>query len=157
MIHQHTSSLASVGSRWYGYVPESIFWATSKIVPVLLQVTMILCCCSFSFTIYGEFSQTWEHVLSVDLPLYRQKPPFQNEVTAIIKQLIQLPIGGTSAFGGLSFWEEGNLFFFFLFFFFYINPLTPNPYCTESLPCAEGLGERRPSVTKDFFQKSQLA
>ena len=20
-----------------------------------------------------------------------------------------------------------------------INPLTPNPYCTESLPCAEGL------------------
>ena len=40
--------------------------------------------------------------LSVDLPLYRQKPSFQNrESRQTIRQLPQLPTGGTSAFGGL--------------------------------------------------------
>ena len=33
------------------------------------------------------------------------------------------------------------------------NPLTPNPYCTESLPCAEGLGGAAPERNKRFFPK----
>ena len=34
-----------------------------------------------------------------------------------------------------------------------INPLTPNPYCTESLPCAEGLGGAAAERNKRFFPK----
>ena len=33
------------------------------------------------------------------------------------------------------------------------NPLTPNPYCTESLPCAEGLGGAVAERNKRFFPK----
>ena len=34
-----------------------------------------------------------------------------------------------------------------------LNPLTPNPYCTESLPCAEGLGGAAAERNKRFFPK----
>ena len=34
-----------------------------------------------------------------------------------------------------------------------INPFTPNPYCTESLPCAEGLGGVAAERNKRFFPK----
>ena len=34
-----------------------------------------------------------------------------------------------------------------------INPLTLNPYCTESLPCAEGLGGAAAERNKRFFPK----
>ena len=33
------------------------------------------------------------------------------------------------------------------------NPLTPNPYCTESLPCAEGLGGAAAERNKRFYPK----
>ena len=33
------------------------------------------------------------------------------------------------------------------------SPLTPNPYCTESLPCAEGLGGAAAERNKRFFPK----
>ena len=38
-----------------------------------------------------------------------------------------------------------------------INTLTVNPYCTESLSCAVGLGGAAAEHNKRFFQNSQLA
>ena len=35
----------------------------------------------------------------------------------------------------------------------YLNHLTLNPYCTESLPCAKGLGGAAAERNKRFFQK----
>ena len=35
----------------------------------------------------------------------------------------------------------------------FINPLTSNPYCTESLPCAEGLDGAAAEHNKRFFPK----
>ena len=35
----------------------------------------------------------------------------------------------------------------------FLNPLTPNPYCTESLPSVEGLGGAAAECNKRFFPK----
>ena len=35
----------------------------------------------------------------------------------------------------------------------FVNPLTLNPYCTETLPCAEGLGGEAAERNKRFIPK----
>ena len=46
-----------------------------------------------------------------------------------------------------------NTILIFFAFCWLLNPLTPNPYCTELLPCAEGLGGAAAERNKRFFPK----